>query len=283
MRAATDGTRPSRTSALIGGALLLLAVSIGLYFGGRSGNGSGSPRSAAHHTTAPNSASHHITPPASASPPPAPSGSADPAADWTPIPTDLSDELPAPNEAFGYGSTFGVAFAACNQDQGFFPPGEMHFFPLAEARGGFTAFVALESTTTTGAVQVCIDNEGDQTHGAYHFDPADAEDSFDAGTALSLPGPKNSDPNLIVIELGQVLPVVKKMTFTLTDGSVVTGTVGGGWAFAWWPGSATAETVTQYAADDSVLDESHPDAPSDWPPSSPVAPLPSPTYTLVLP
>jgi hypothetical protein len=80
-----------------------------------------------------------------------------------------------------------------------------------------------------------------------------------------------------------VLPDVKKMTFTLTDGSVVTGTVGGGWAFAWWPGSATAETITQYAADGSVLDESHPDAPTDWPPSNPLTPVPSPTYTLVLP
>jgi hypothetical protein len=197
MRTATDGTRPSRTPALIGGALLLLAVSIGLYFGGRGGNGSDSPRSAAHHTAAPDSASRHITPPASASPPPAPTRSPEPAGDWTPDPTDISDEVPAPNAAFGYGSTFGGAFAACDQDPGFFPPGEMHFFPLAETRGGFTAFVVLESTTTTGVVQVCIANEGDQTHGSYHFDPADAENSFDAGTGLSFPGPKDSGSNLV--------------------------------------------------------------------------------------
>ncbi len=67
------------------------------------------------------------------------------------------------------------------------------------------------------------------------------------------------------------------MTFTLTDGSVVTASVNGGWAFAWWPGSATAQTITQYAADGSVLNESQPDAPTDWPPPRPVAPLPKAT------
>ncbi len=133
------------------------------------------------------------------------------------------------------------------------------------------------------SVQICIAHHGgDLSHGSYRFDPGNA--GFDAGTALSLPRPGLSRLlDLIVIELGQVQPDVAKMTFTLTDGSVITASVGGGWAFAWWPGSATAETVTEYAADGSVVNQLQPDAPTDWPPPSPVAPAPIDTSLFVVP
>ena len=292
----SSGSGPRWKPALIGVALVLLAVSIALFSGSRrTGNASGSPRSAPTGAQSPHSAPDipaapffypHTATPARPplSPSPVPVSTNDPflVADWTANPTDLSDELPATG-ADNIGPDIIRALTACGSDAdapggsgGEYPS----IFPLAETRAGFTAFV---TTQGPSVVQLCIAYRGGPTHGSYRFDPSNA--GFDAGTALSLPKPGYSRRrlDLIVIELGQVQPDVAKMTFTLTDGSIVTGTVGGGWAFAWWPGSATAETVTEYAADGSVLDVSQPDAPTDWPPSSPLAPAPIDTSLFVVP
>ena len=52
---------------------------------------------------------------------------------------------------------------------------------------------------------------------------------------------------------GQVAPDVATATVTLSNGSVVTATVADGWAFAWWPSGATTKSVTEYAANGSVV------------------------------
>lgn len=111
---------------------------------------------------------------------------------------------------------------------------------VAEQRGQVTAMVLTSGTTR----EACVVGGGQQLS----VELWSAASPADFGSRVVAMGKYHA-----AFEAGQVAPDVATARVTLSDGKVVTATVKDGWAFVWWPGSAAAQTVTEYAADGSVV------------------------------
>ena len=112
---------------------------------------------------------------------------------------------------------------------------------LAEQRGDVTAVLLASGSTLEGCVV-----GGDQRLSVALWSASAPNHDFGSRALAMQPFPA-------AFEVGQVAPDVATATITLTDNRVVTATVADGWAFAWWPGGATAKSVTEYAANGSVV------------------------------
>lgn len=112
---------------------------------------------------------------------------------------------------------------------------------LAEQRGQVTALLL----TSSSGYEACIVGGG-QLPSVTVWSAAAHNQDFGTRVLAMRPFPA-------AFEVGTVASDVAKVTVTLTDGRVATATLDDGWAFVWWPDNATAKTVTEYAADGSIL------------------------------
>lgn len=112
---------------------------------------------------------------------------------------------------------------------------------LAEQRGEVTALLLASSS----GYEACIVGGG-QPLSVTVWVAAAGNQGFGTRVLAMRPFPAT-------FEVGAVGADVAKATVTLTDGRVVTATLTDGWGFVWWPDNVTAKTVTEYAADGSIL------------------------------
>jgi hypothetical protein len=115
---------------------------------------------------------------------------------------------------------------------------------LAEQRGTITAILA----DVDGNRWACIDGQGHTVDAEGWNVAAQAPDFPNFGTAVI------QLSRMADFQVGQVGPDVASATVTLSSGTVVSATVAHGWAFVWWPGNASGKTVTEYAANGTIVE-----------------------------
>ena len=112
---------------------------------------------------------------------------------------------------------------------------------LAEQRGDVTTVLLASGSTR----EACVVGNGQPLSVSLWSASAPNQD-FGSRVLAMQPFPA-------AFEAGTVASGVTQVTITLTNGEIVTATVADGWAFAWWPSGATAKTVTEYAANGTVV------------------------------
>lgn len=114
---------------------------------------------------------------------------------------------------------------------------------LAEQRGAVTAILAEVGTNRWA----CIEGKGQPLDEVVWNAAAHPSDFPDFGADVI------GMSHWADFQVGQVGPDVASATVTLSSGTVVNATVVHGWAFVWWPGNPSPKTVTEYAANGTVV------------------------------